>query len=137
MRFLGLDYGSKRIGVALSDPDGTMAFPIETIQVKPDGSHFKDIKTIIDAYQVAKLVVGLPYNMDGSLGDRAREVMQWGGQIEALLGIPVIFWDERLSTSEAHEMLIGINVKGRKRKSIVDKIAASIILRGYLDSENT
>ena len=137
MRFLGLDYGSKRIGVALSDPDGTMAFPIETIQVKPDGSHFNDIKTIIDAYQVAKLVVGLPYNMDGSLGDRAREVMRWGGQNEALLGIPVIFWDERLSTSEAHEMLIGINVKGRKRKSIVDKIAASIILRGYLDSENT
>jgi len=137
MRFLGLDYGSKRIGVALSDPDGTMAFPIETIQVKPDGSHFKDIKDIIDAYQVAKLVVGLPYNMDGSLGDRAREVMKWGGQIEAFLGIPVIFWDERLSTSEAHEMLIGINVKGRKRKSIVDKIAASIILKGYLDSENT
>jgi putative holliday junction resolvase len=63
--------------------------------------------------------------------------MQWGGQIEALLGIPVIFWDERLSTSEAHEMLIGINVKGRKRKSIVDKIAASIILKSYLDSENT
>jgi putative holliday junction resolvase len=137
MRFLGLDYGSKRIGVALSDPDGTMAFPIETIQVMPDGSHFKDIKAIIDAYQVAKLVVGLPYNMDGSLGDRAREVMRWGGQIEALLGIPVIFWDERLSTSEAHEMLQGINVKGRKRKSIVDKIAASIILKGYLDSENT
>jgi putative Holliday junction resolvase len=137
MRFLGLDYGSKRIGVALSDPDGTMAFPIEIIKVKPDGSHFKDIKAIIDAYQVAKLVVGLPYNMDGSLGDRAREVMRWGGEIEALLGIPVIFWDERLSTSEAHEMLIGINVKGRKRKSIVDKIAASIILKGYLDSENT
>jgi putative holliday junction resolvase len=137
MRFLGLDYGSKRIGVALSDPDGTMAFPIETIQVKPDGSHIKDIKAIIDAYQVAKLVVGLPYNMDGSIGDRAREVMRWGGQIEELLGIPVIFWDERLSTSEAHDMLIGINVKGRKRKSIVDKIAASIILKGYLDSENT
>jgi putative Holliday junction resolvase len=137
MRFLGLDYGSKRIGVALSDPDGTMAFPIETIQVKPDGSHFKDIKTIIDAYQVAKLIVGLPYNMDGSIGDRAREVMRWGGHIEALLGLPVIFWDERLSTSEAHEMLLGINVKGRKRKSIVDKIAASIILKAYLDSENT
>ncbi len=137
MRFLGLDYGSKRIGVALSDPDGTMAFPIETIQVKPDGSHIKDIKAIIDAYQVVKLIVGLPYNMDGSIGDRAREVMRWGGQIEAQLGIPVIFWDERLSTSEAHEMLQGINVKGRKRKSIVDKIAASIILKGYLDSENT
>jgi putative holliday junction resolvase len=136
MRFLGLDYGSKRIGVALSDPDGTMAFPIETIQVKPDGSHLKEIKALIDAYQVAKLVVGLPYNMDGSLGDRAREVMRWGGQIEELLGIPVIFWDERLSTSEAHDLLIGINIKGRKRKSIVDKIAASIILKGYLDSEN-
>jgi putative holliday junction resolvase len=137
MRFLGLDYGSKRIGVALSDPDGTMAFPLETIQVKPDGSHMKDIKALIDAYQVAKLVVGLPYNMDGSLGDRAREVMRWGAQIEVLLGMPVIFWDERLSTSEAHDILMEINVKGRKRKSIVDKIAASIILKGYLDSEST
>jgi putative holliday junction resolvase len=134
MRFLGLDYGSKRIGIALSDPDGTMAFPLETIQVKPDGSHLKDIKALIDAYQVAKLVVGLPYNMDGSVGDKAQEVMRWGGEIEALLGISVIFWDERLSTSEAHEMLLNINVKGRKRKSIVDKIAASIILKGYLDS---
>jgi putative holliday junction resolvase len=137
MRFLGLDYGSKRIGIALSDPDGTMAFPLETIQVKPDGSHLNDIKALIDAYQVAKLVVGLPYNMDGSLGDRAHEVVRWGGQIEAFLGIPVIFWDERLSTSEAHEMLMNINVKGRKRKAIVDKIAASIILKGYLDSEKT
>ena len=137
MRILGLDYGSKRIGVALSDPSETIAHPIETIQVKSDGSHFKVIKTIADAYQVSKVVVGLPYNMDGSLGNRGEEVIKWGKDLEKVLDLPVIFFDERLSTSEAHELLMGINVKGRKRKAIVDKIAASIILKGYLDLENT
>lgn len=137
MRILGLDYGSKRIGVALSDPSETMAHPIETIQVKSDGSHFKVIKTITDEYQVSKIVVGLPYNMDGSLGNKGEEVIKWGKDLERVLGLPVIFFDERLSTSEAHELLMRINVKGRKRNAIVDKIAASIILKGYLDSENT
>ena len=132
-----MDYGSKRIGVALSDPSETMAHPIETLQVKPDGSHLKIIKTIADAYQVSKVVVGLPYNMDGSLGNKGEEVMKWGKDLEKVLGLPVIFFDERLSTSEAHELLMRINVKGRKRNAIVDKIAASIILKGYLDSENT
>lgn len=137
MRILGLDYGSKRIGVALSDPSETMAHPIETIQVKSDGSHFKVIKTITDEYQVSKIVVGLPYNMDGSLGNKGEEVIKWGKDLEKVLDLPVIFFDERLSTSEAHELLMRINVKGRKRNAIVDKIAASIILKGYLDSENT
>jgi putative Holliday junction resolvase len=137
MRILGLDYGSKRIGVALSDPSETMAHPIETIQVKSDGSHFKVIKTIADSYQVSKVVVGLPYHMDGSLGNRGEEVIKWGKDLEKVLGLPVIFFDERLSTSEAHELLMRINIKGRKRNAIVDKIAASIILKGYLDSENT
>ncbi len=132
-----MDYGSKRIGVALSDPSETMAHPIETIQVKSDGSHFKVIKTITDEYQVSKIVVGLPYNMDGSLGNKGEEVIKWGKDLERVLGLPVIFFDERLSTSEAHELLMRINVKGRKRNAIVDKIAASIILKGYLDSENT
>jgi putative holliday junction resolvase len=137
MRILGLDYGSKRIGVALSDPEATMAHPLDTILVKSDGSHLKGIKAILDTYQVTRIVVGLPYNMDGSLGNKGEEVIRWGKNLEHLFGLPVFFWDERLSTSEAHEFLMGVHVKGRKRKSIVDKIAASIILKGYLDSENT
>jgi putative Holliday junction resolvase len=134
MRVLGLDYGSKRIGVALSDPDATMALPLDTLQVKPDGSHIAALKAIIEAYQVAKVVVGLPYNMDGSLGKKGDEVMAWGRDLEVRLGLPVVFFDERLSTSEAHDMLMAINMKGPRRRAIVDRIAASIILKGYLDS---
>lgn len=136
MRILGVDYGSKRIGIAVSDPACTMAHPIRTIQVKSDGSHFQEIVEIARSFQVDRLVVGLPYNMDGSLGGKGEEVLLWGRELEQRVGLPVNFWDERLSTSEAHEMLLGFNVKGKRRKTIVDKIAASIILQGYLDSEH-
>jgi len=134
MRLLGIDYGIKRIGIALSDPSGTMAHPMETIPVKSDGSHIQAIKKIIDAYRVEKLVVGLPYNMDGSLGSAGEAVLAWGENLEKTLGIPVDFWDERLTTSEAHEFLIHLNVKGKKRKGIVDKIAAGIILKDYMEA---
>lgn len=136
MRILGIDYGTKRIGVALSDPDRIMAHPHDTILVKPDGSHMDALKSICDAYRVTEVVVGLPYNMDGSLGQRGQDVLAWGKGLERAFGLRVTFWDERLSTSEAHEMLIGFSVKGRRRRQVVDKIAASIILQGYLDSEH-
>lgn len=136
MRLLGIDYGMKRIGIALSDPDGVMTHPLETIAVRSDGAHIEAIRKIADAYQVEKVVVGLPYNMNGTLGTSGDEVLRWGRHLEEVLGLPVVFWDERLTTSEAHDFLLGLKVKGRKRKTIVDKIAASIILKGYLDSEN-
>jgi len=135
MRLLGIDYGIKRIGIALSDPQGTMALPFDTILVRPDGSHIKAILEIVDAYQVDKVVVGLPFNMNGSIGTAGDEVIRWGKQLETALGLPVVFWDERLTTSEAHEILTNMKVKGKRRKRTVDKIAASIILKGYLDSE--
>lgn len=135
MRILGVDYGNKRIGIAVSDPGCIMAHPIQTIQVKTDGSHVQEIIEIARSFQVDRVVVGLPYNMDGSLGFKGEEVILWGREFEQMIGLPVIFWDERLSTAEAHDMLLGLNVKGKKRRAIVDKIAASIILQGYLDSE--
>ena len=134
MRILGVDYGNKRIGIAVSDPGQSMAHPIETIHVKPDDSHFLEIIQIARSFQVERVVVGLPYNRDGSLGFKGEETMAWGRELELRIGLPVIFWDERLSTSEAHDVLMNLNVRGRKRKGIVDKIAASIILQGYLDS---
>jgi len=118
----------------LSDPEGTFALPYETIALSPDGSYMRAIKDIIDTYRVDRIVVGMPYNMDGTTGARAEEVARWGRELEDRLGLPVVYWDERLSTSEAHDILMKVNVKGPKRKSIVDKIAASIILQGYLDS---
>jgi putative Holliday junction resolvase len=126
----------KHIGIALSDPQEIMAIPLDTILVRPDGSHIKAIHKIVDAYQVEKVVVGLPFNMDGSLGAAGDEVIRWGKHLEEALGLPVVFWDERLTTSEAHEILINLKVKGKRRKHIVDKIAASIILKGYIDSEH-
>jgi putative Holliday junction resolvase len=133
---LGIDYGMKHIGIALSDPQEIMAIPLDTILVRPDGSHIKAIHKIVDSYQVEKVVVGLPFNMDGSLGAAGDEVIRWGKHLEEALGLPVVFWDERLTTSEAHEILIKLKVKGKRRKHIVDKIAASIILKGYIDSEH-
>jgi putative Holliday junction resolvase len=135
MRLLGIDYGIKRIGIALSDPSGTMAHPLETIPVKPDGSHINEIQKIIRAYQVEKLVVGLPYNMDGTLGPAGEAAISWGENLGKTLGIPVDFWDERLTTSEAHDFLIHMKVKGKKRKDLVDKIAAGIILKDYMEAK--
>lgn len=136
MRILGIDYGNKRIGVAVSDPGCTMAHPLQTVRVKPDGSHFQEILEIARSFQADRVVVGLPYNMDGSLGFKAEEVFRWGGELMERIGLPVIFWDERLSTSEAHDLLIGLSIRGKKRRTIVDKIAAGIILQGYLDAEH-
>jgi len=137
MRIMAIDYGTKRIGVAISDPSCTMAHPMETIIVKPDGSHMNTFLKIIKDYQITKIVVGLPYNMDGSVGESGKRVIDWCSRLEDMVSVPVILWDERLTTSEAHEILMDLNVKGRKKRDIVDKIAASIILRDYLSTLNT
>jgi len=134
MRIMGIDYGTKRIGVAISDPSCTMAHPLDIISVREDGSHLESLKKIARDYQVEKIVVGLPYNMEGDVGESAQKVMQWSQELGQALDLPVDLWDERLTTSEAHEILIHLKVKGPKRRLIVDKIAASIILKSYLDA---
>ncbi len=134
MRFMGLDYGTKRIGVAISDTGCTMAHPLEVIEVKGDGSSMSRIKEIASSYGITHVVVGLPYNMDGSIGDIARQVMKWSEELEAFLGLPVVLWDERLTSFEAEGMMIDFNVKARKRRQVIDKIAAGIMLKSYLDS---
>jgi len=136
MRIMGLDFGTKRIGVAISDPGGSMAHPLDTVEVRGDGSHMEQLQTIAREYGISKVVIGLPYNMDGSIGPSGEKVLAWSEQIKGLLGLPVVLWDERLTTSEAHEFLIGLNIKGKKRKHIVDKIAAGIILKDYLESSH-
>jgi len=131
---MGLDFGTKRIGVAISDPECSMAHPLDTVEVRTDGSHMDKIQVIAREYSIAKVVIGLPYNMDGSIGPSGEKVLLWAEEIKTLLEVPVVFWDERLTTSQAHEFLIGLKVKGKKRKLVVDKIAAGIILKDYLDS---
>jgi putative holliday junction resolvase len=134
MRIMGIDYGTKRIGVAISDPSCTMAHPLDIILVREDGSHMESLKKIARDYQVEKIVVGLPYNMEGDVGESAKKVMLWAEEVARELGLPVDLWDERLTTAEAHEVLMHLKVKGPKRRQIVDKIAASIILKSYLDA---
>lgn len=135
MRIMGIDYGTRRIGVAISDPSCTMAHPLDTVQVKGDGSHMEQIEKIVRDYEVGKIVVGLPVNMDGSMGESARKVMGWAEALERSVDVPVELWDERLTTSEAHEFLIRLEVKGKKRRHIIDKIAASIMLQDYLEAK--
>lgn len=134
MVIMGIDYGTKRIGIALSDPRATMALPLETIPRKGDDSHLERIKKLAADYRVARIVVGLPYNMDGTLSALGTDVLAWARQLEHFLGLPVLLWDERLSTFEAHEMLGALQVKTKKRRQVVDQLAASLILKDYLDS---
>lgn len=94
----------------------------------------ESLKTIARNYEVSKVVIGLPYDMNGETGESARKVIEWSREVEQALNLPVELWDERLTTSEAHELLMSFNVRGQKRRHIIDKIAASIILKSYLDS---
>lgn len=134
MVVMGIDYGTKRIGIALSDPQATMALPLETIPRTDDDSYLERIKKLATDYQVARIVVGLPYNMDGTLSTLGIAVQAWARRLEQFLNLPVLLWDERLSTFEAHEVLGALQVKTRKRRQVVDQIAASLILKDYLDS---
>ncbi len=131
---MGIDYGTKRIGVAISDMGCTMAHPLEVVEVKADGSCMSRIREIANTYEITHVIVGLPYNMDGSIGNIARQVIQWSKELEVFLGLPVELWDERLTSFEAETVMMGFNVKPRKRKKAIDKIAAGILLKSYLDS---
>lgn len=131
---MGIDYGTRRIGIAISDPSSTMALPLATIEVKADQTHLEAIRKLADDYRVDRLVVGLPYNMDGTLSEHGTRVMEWARSLQVILGRPVILWDERLTTFEAHGVLDTLKIKGSKRRAKVDQVAASLILKEYLDS---
>jgi len=132
MRILGLDIGTKRIGVAITDELGIIAQPLETV----DSVNIQRIMDLIEEYKVGELVVGLPLNMDGSQGPKAKEVIALVDSIKKKLSIPVKMWDERLTTVEVERHLIGADVSRKKRKKSIDKLAAQLILRSYLDSKD-
>jgi len=137
MRFMGIDYGTKRIGVAISDPLCTMAHPLEVVDVRGDNSHIERIKDIARGYNITHVIVGLPYNMDGSIGDCGNSIIEWSRQLEESIGLPVTLWDERLTTYEAQDLLTRSNVRRKRQRQVRDKIAAGFILKGYLDSLST
>ncbi len=135
MRVLGLDIGEKRIGVALSDPDGIIASPLAIIEHKSDESALGQIVALARQYEVGHIVVGLPRSLDGSLGGQALSVEKFVKLLEGLTDVPVTRWDERFSTVAANRMMAESGVKKRKKKEKRDSLAAAFILQGFLDRE--
>jgi putative Holliday junction resolvase len=134
MRGMGLDVGSKTIGVAVSDSLGWTAQGLETISRVSLKADLKRLKTLATGYEVDRIVIGLPKNMSGSLGEQAIKVQGMAREVERELGLPVILWDERLSTVAAEKVLLEGDMSRKKRRRVIDKLAAVIILQSYLDS---
>ena len=137
MRIMGLDYGSKTVGVAISDPLGITAQGIETITRKDENKLRKScarIEALIEEYQVEKIVIGLPKHMNNDIGIRAEKSMEFAEMLKRRTGLEVQMWDERLTTMEAERTLIESNIRREDRKKYIDKSAAVFILQGYLDS---
>jgi len=137
MRVMGLDVGSKTVGVAISDEMGWTAQAIETIAIdeKIKRFGFERIGEIIKEYDVKEIIVGLPKNMNNSIGPRGEASQEFAKSLESLFSIPVKLWDERLSTMAAERILLEADVSRKKRKKVIDKMAAAMILQGYLDSQ--
>lgn len=137
MRIMGLDYGSKTVGVALTDPLGITAQPLETITRESENKLRRTLarlETIVSEYHVDSIVLGLPVNMDGSVGDRAVKSLEFKEKLEKRLQIPVTMQDERLTTVEADAILDEMRVPRSERKQYIDKIAAAFILEDYMNS---
>lgn len=133
-KLLGIDYGTVRVGLAISDPDQKFAFPLETLHRKSrqiDGEHFLKL---LQQEEVTGLVVGLPLHNDGREGIKANEARNFGDWLHNLSGLPVIYWDERFTTLEASSALWQAGLSHKKRKERVDRVAAQILLQNYLDT---
>ncbi|MDO4284728.1 MAG: Holliday junction resolvase RuvX [Eubacteriales bacterium] len=137
MRIMGLDYGSRTVGVALSDELLLTAQPYEIIRRDRESKirqTLTRIETLIEENDVRLIVLGLPLNMDDSAGERAALSAEFGERIERRTGVPVVLSDERLSTVEADEIMDRMGIRGRDRKTYVDQIAASVILQEYMEN---
>jgi putative Holliday junction resolvase len=134
MRILGLDYGSRRIGVALCDELGMTAQGIATIARKNREADLGAIANLVRRHGVERIVVGYPLRLNGSEGIQCEKINRFIRRLETLFSLPIIRWDETLSTKEAEELLRERGMRREKRKEVVDRVAASLILQGYLDA---
>ena len=132
MRTLGIDYGDARVGVAVSDLLGITAQGVKTIKNTGIKKLLAELKEVIDEYKPEKIVIGLPKNMDGSEGFRAQATREFAKRFEEIYDGKIVFWDERLSSMGAKRYLNETNTHGKKRKEVLDTVAACIILEGYL-----
>lgn len=134
---LGLDFGSGTTGVALCDPLGITAQGLETITRKEENKLRRTcarIEELIEEYQIETIVLGYPKNMNNTEGERVGKTLEFKALLERRTGLPVVLWDERLTTAAAKQILIENGVRRENRKAVIDKIAAALILQGYLDS---
>ncbi|WP_160721869.1 Holliday junction resolvase RuvX [Bacillus sp. USDA818B3_A] len=138
MRALGLDVGSKTVGIALSDELGWTAQGLTTLKINEEKQEFgfEEIGKLIKEYQVDTVVIGLPKNMNGTIGPRGEASKQYAAEVESRFDVPTVLWDERLTTMAAERVLLEADVSRKKRKKVIDKMAAVMILQGYLDSKN-
>ena len=136
MRYMGLDVGSKTVGVAVSDPFGWTAQGVEIIPIDEEVEEFglDRLGELIAEYKVEALVLGLPKNMNNSIGPRAEASQKYGQLVIDRFDLPVFYQDERLTTVQAERMLIANDVSRKKRKKVIDKLAAVLILQNYLDA---
>ena len=130
---LSLDYGEKRIGIAISDNECSIAFPSEVLERKTVEKDFAYIKQFVNNGNVQAILIGMPYNMDGSEGEKCKIVKDFSLNLLKIININIIFWDERLSTIAQEKILINKDVTRKKRKKIIDKLAASHFLQSFLD----
>ena len=139
MRLMGLDYGSKTVGVAVCDPLGLTAQGVETVWRKQENKlrqTMARIEELISEYQVERIVLGYPKNMNNTVGERAVKSLEFKEKLEKRTGLPVVMWDERLTTAEAERTLMETGVRRENRKQFLDQMAAVLILQGYLDRMN-
>jgi len=133
MRTMGLDVGTHNIGMAIIDELGLTAQGLKTLKRRSTEADLEEITTIIGQFEIEKIVVGLPINMNGTFGKQAEIVLKWIKVLTSRIQVPVVTWDERLSTVGASKVLLEADVSRRKRKKVIDKLAAVLILQGYLD----
>ena len=140
MRIVGLDFGSKTVGVAVSDGLLLTAQGVETIERKDENKLRKTcarIEELIAEYEITEIVLGLPKNMNNTEGERVEKTKAFGEMLERRTGLPVHYWDERLTTVAAEQILMESGVRRENRKAVIDKVAAGLILQGYLDCLKT
>lgn len=137
MRIMGLDVGSKTIGVAISDELGWTAQGVGTIHINEEEAQFgfDEIGKLIEQYDVEKIVIGLPKNMNGTIGPRGEASQLFAQKLKETFDVQVILWDERLTTVAAERVLLEADISRKKRKKVIDKMAAVMILQSYLDSQ--
>ncbi|MEW6455669.1 MAG: Holliday junction resolvase RuvX [Acidobacteriota bacterium] len=132
MRILGIDFGDRVIGLALSDESKTIAFPLDSYRRKNEKSDYEYFKKIVDNWKIEKIIVGNPVRMNGSAGVRVKKTEDFVEWLKKNFNVDIELWDERLSTKEAEKLLLSAKMKWKKRRKIVDKISASLILESYL-----